>query len=81
MESKWNETFGSDLFGTNMIQRTWSASQEAIEEATRWRAPPTRRAPLSRGLLGRPPTYFFFLYIPTYPENIRGNHENLFPPP
>ena len=27
-ESKWNETFGSDLFGTNVIQRTWSGSQE-----------------------------------------------------
>ena len=22
MESKWNETFGSDLFGTNAIQET-----------------------------------------------------------
>ena len=29
-ESKRNETFGSDLFGTNVIQRTWSASQEMI---------------------------------------------------
>jgi hypothetical protein len=28
-----------------------------------------------------PPTYFFLLYIPTYPENIRGHHENLIPPP
>ena len=34
-ESKRNETFGSVIFGTNVIQRTWSASQEAIEEATR----------------------------------------------
>ena len=47
-KSKWNETFGSDLFGTYVIQRTWSASQEAIEEATRvegapppyWTRPP-----------------------------------------
>ena len=23
-ESKWNETFGSMTFGTNVIQRTWS---------------------------------------------------------
>ena len=23
-ESKWNETFGSVIFGTNMIQETWS---------------------------------------------------------
>ena len=35
MESKRNETFGSVIFGTNMIQRTWSASQEAAEAATR----------------------------------------------
>ena len=34
-ESKRNETFGSMIFGTNVIQRTWSASQETIEEATR----------------------------------------------
>ena len=45
------------------------------------RAPPTRRAPLSHGPLGRPPTYFFLLYIPMYLENIRGDHEKLFPPP
>ena len=35
MESKRNETFGSVIFGTNVIQGTWSASQEATEAATR----------------------------------------------
>ena len=39
------------------------------------------RAPLSHGLLGRPLTYFFLLYIPTDPENIQGHHETQFPPP
>ena len=34
-ESKWNETFGRVIFGMNVIQRTWSASQEAAKEATR----------------------------------------------
>ena len=34
-ESKQNETFGSDLFGTNAIQETWSGRQEAVEAATR----------------------------------------------
>ena len=34
-ESKRNETFGSVIFGTNMIQRTWSGRQEAAEAATR----------------------------------------------
>ena len=45
------------------------------------RAHPYRARPLSRGPLGRPPTYFFLLYIPTYPENIITSHENLIPPP
>ena len=83
MESKWNEIFGSVIFGTNVIQRTWSASHEAAEVATRVEgAPtPTGRAPLSRGPLGRPPTYFFLLYTPIYPETIRGATEEIFPPP
>ena len=34
-ESKRNETFGSVIFGTNVIQRTWSASQEVAEAPTR----------------------------------------------
>ena len=50
-ESKRNETFGSDLFGTNVIQRTWSGSQETREAATRVPgAPPTGgRAPTLMG--------------------------------
>ena len=43
-ESKRNETFGSVIFGTNVIQRTWSASQEAAEAATRGRARPPYKA-------------------------------------
>ena len=35
IKSKWNETFGSDLFGTNAIQETWSGRQEAAEVARR----------------------------------------------
>ena len=34
-ESKRNETFGSVIFGTNVIQRTWSGCQETNEEAMR----------------------------------------------
>ena len=34
-ESKWDETYGSVIFGTNVIQRTWSASQEAAEAPMR----------------------------------------------
>ena len=82
-ESKRNETFGSMIFGTNMIRRAWSVSQEAGEAARRQEGGPTPsgRAPLSRGPLRRPPTYFFLLYMPTYPENIQEHHETQFPPP
>ena len=34
-ESKRNETFGSMIFGMNVIQRTWSASQETAGACTR----------------------------------------------
>ena len=34
-ESKWNETFGNVIFGTNEIQRTWTLRQESYQEATR----------------------------------------------
>ena len=43
--------------------------------------PPYWARPLSCGPLERPPTYFFLLYIHMYPENIKGDHEKLFPPP
>ena len=48
IESKRNETFGNVIFGTNVIQRTWSGCQETNEEATRQGGAP---APL-----GAPPT-------------------------
>ena len=39
-ESKRDETFGSVIFGMNVIQRTWSASQEACEAARRQEGAP-----------------------------------------
>ena len=75
-ESKRNETFGSVIFGTNVIQRTWSGRQAINKEATR-----QGRALHPRWPLVAPPTYFFLLYIPTYPETIEEHHENLIPPP
>ena len=62
-ESKRNETFGSVIFGTNVIQRTWSASQEAINAATRVEgapllgAPPISWAPRASTDLLLPPIY------------------------
>ena len=79
-ESKRNETFGRVIFGTNMIQRTWSGRQDRSEEAARQGGAPAPWArPHPRGPLAAPPTYFFLLYIPTYPENIQEHHETLFP--
>ena len=42
-ESKRNETFGNVIFGTNMIQRTWTLRQ-AINEGTRYGGAPTPQA-------------------------------------
>ena len=39
-ESKRNETFGNVIFGTNVIQRTWSLCQEINQESTRQGARP-----------------------------------------
>ena len=44
-ESKRNETFGNVIFGTNVIQRTWSGRQAINEEATRQGAPTPLGAP------------------------------------
>ena len=46
------------------------------EELTRVGSAPTPLGPLTA-----PPTYFFLLYIPIYPENIQEHHETLFPLP
>ena len=81
-ESKQNEAFGSVIFGTNVIQRTWSGRQETNEEGARQGGAPAPWArPHPRGPLVAPPTYFFLLYIPTYPEIIQEHHENLIPLP
>ena len=53
-ESKRNETFGSIIFGTNLIRRAWSASQESSEGPTRLEGapPPIGRAPCLVGPSG-----------------------------
>lgn len=73
MESKRNGTFGRVIFGTNVIQRTWSGRQEIIEEATRqgahlppWARPPPLWAPRGSTDLLLPPIYTYV------PPNHRG---------
>ena len=82
MESKRNETFGTVIFGTNVIQRTWSESQEAIEAARRYEGVPTPpgRAPVSWA----PRAATDILLPPIYihvPRKHPGSHEITFPPP
>ena len=82
MKSKRNETFGNVIFGTNVIQRTWSGHQATNKEATRQGARlPPGRALHPHGAHVAPPTYFFLLYISTYPQMIRYGAKNLIPPP
>ena len=57
-KSKRNETFGSDLFGTNAIQETWSGRQAANEAGTRVPGtPPPSQAPCGSTDLLLPPIY------------------------
>ena len=68
MESKRNEIFGSDIFGTNAIQGTWSRSQATDEAATRVPGAPPRggRAPTLVGPSWLPgPTSFAYIYLGT----------------
>ena len=79
MESKRNETFGSVIFGTNVIQETWSGRQETIKEAMRQGArPPPGRALHPRGPLVAPPTHFFLLYMLTTPKTSRSTTKPYF---
>ena len=81
-ESKRNETFGNVIFGMNVIQRTWTLRQESNQEGMRKGARlPPGHALHPRGAHVAPPTYFFLLYIPTYPQTTRYEAKNLIPPP
>ena len=78
-ECKRNETFESVIFGTNVIERTWSESQEAVEAATRVEgAPPTGRAPYLVGPLGvHRPTSSSYIY-PRTPKTSKETTKNYF---
>ena len=81
-ETKWNETFGNVIFGTNVIQRTWSPRQESNEGSTRQgRAHPPGHALHPRGPLVAPLTYFFRLYISIYPKTMGEQNRSGVPPP
>ena len=61
---------GEVIFSTNVIQETWSVRQKRSRRARgRGRAYPPRHALHPCGPLVAPPTYFFILYISTYPKH------------
>ena len=75
-ESKWNETFGNVIFGTNKIQETWTLLQEAPEAVTRvGGTPPASWAPRSSTDALLPPIYTYV------PQTIRYRAKTLIPPP
>ena len=61
--------------GLGVTSRNERGGHEAGGTSTPWARPPPRR------LLVAQPTYFFLLYMFTYPENIQEHHKTLFPPP
>ena len=70
--SFWNKCKPGDLEWTSRSER---GSHEGARCALGGWARPHLRGPLVA-----PPTYFFLLYMSTYPENIQEHHEKLFPP-
>ena len=75
IQTEWN--LREDLF----LEQMWSRRLRVdVKKAARW---PRGRAalPHPRGPLAAPPTYFFHLYILSYPETFRESHETPFPPP
>ena len=73
--------------GELFLEQTWSRGL-GVDVKKRTRRPrgrgarlPPGRALHPRGPLVAPPTYFFLLYIPTYPQTIRHGAKPLFPPP
>ena len=73
--------------GTWFSERTWSRGLGPYVKTStrrardRGRAYPPGRALHPRGPPVAPPTYFFLLYIPTYPQTTRYGAKTLIPPP
>ena len=73
--------------GAWFLEQTWSrglgvdVKKSRRRPRGRGRAYPPGRALHPHGPLVAPPTYFFLLYIPMYPGNIRYGAKTIFPPP
>ena len=67
--------------GELFLEQAWSRRLGVAVKKEARRPQGRGRAPDPRGPLAAPPTYFFLLYIPMYPETNQEHHETLFPPP
>ena len=78
VQTEWNLRERDFLNKRDPEDLEWTSSnQRGSHEAGG--APTPRRALHPRGAHVTPPTYFFLLYIPTYPQNIRDGAKTLFP--
>ena len=67
--------------GTWFSEQTWSRGLGPYIKTSTRRARGRGHALHPRGIHVAPPTYFFLLYIPTYPQTITYGAKNLTPPP
>ena len=73
--------------GALFLEQTWSrglgvdVKKQSRRPRGRGHPHPPGRALHPRGPHVAPPTYFFLLYIPTYPQTTRDGAKNLIPPP
>ena len=81
VQMEWNLRKRSFWNKRNPGNLEWTSRSSRGGHEGAWHALGGGLAPHPRGPLKAPPTYFFLLYISTYPENIQEHHENLFPPP
>ena len=78
-ESKRNETFGNVIFGTNVIQRTWSLCKAINEEIMRQGGrppPPVAPSTLVGPLLLHRRTSSSYIYLRTPNDQIQSQNPN-----
>ena len=81
VQTEWNIRERYFLNKHDLEDLEWKSRYKRGDHEGARRAPYRWARPHPRGPLEHPPTYFFLLHIPMYPENIRSDHEKLFPPP
>ena len=80
---RWNQGFGSvsDFFGLRRCIQEEEVGRWSFEGPTRVEGTPRGGALHPHGAHVAPPTYFFLLYMPMYPQTTRYVAKNLIPRP